>query len=207
MTLQIIGAGWGRTGTETLRAALDALGFGPCHHMHEIRDRPELLADWQAFAAGAPVPWETLFRGYRSQVDFPGAAYWRELAAHYPDAKVILTVRDPDEWYDSVTRTVLDLLKERETMTDAHEVAVLDLSDRLIGEGYFAGRGADRDHMIARFRAHAAEVQAALPPERLLTYEVRDGWAPLCGFLGVPVPDLPFPHANDRDSYRAGWRG
>ena len=105
MPLKIIGPGFGRTGTNSLKLALEHLGFGPCHHMFEVRDNPELLADWEAAARGEPVDWDKVFRGYRSQVDFPGARYWRELAQHFSAAKVILTVRDPDAWFDSVQAT------------------------------------------------------------------------------------------------------
>jgi len=205
MTLEIIGAGYGRTGTETLRAALEILGFGPCHHMHAIRDRPELLPDWQAFAEGAHRDWDRLFSGFRSQVDFPGAAYWRELADHYPNARVILTTRDPDSWYDSVVASVIALMGERETITNAHHRAVLDLSEKIVGKGYFRDHGPDRDYMVGRFKRHIDNVIETIPAERLLVYQVTQGWAPLCGFLGVPVPDTPFPHANNAASYRGQW--
>ena len=207
MAMQVIGAGWGRTGTESLRAALGILGFGPVHHMHAIRDDPRLLPDWQDFAAGRHRDYDRLYAGFSSAVDFPTAALWRALADHWPEARVVLTLRDPEAWYDSVAATVLELMAEREALTDAHQRAVLDFSDAFIGQGLFEGRGADRDHMLARFRAHAADVAATLPPERLLIYRVAEGWGPLCAFLDVPVPDAPFPHANTAESYRTGWDG
>ncbi|WP_420858634.1 sulfotransferase family protein [Marivivens marinus] len=207
MALDIIGAGYGRTGTESLRSALEMLGFGPCHHMHAIRDTPALLPVWQEFADGKHRDWDRLFDGFRSQVDFPGAAYWRDLIAHYPKARVILTIRDPEKWYDSVLASVLELMAERETLSNPHHRAVLDLSDRLVGEGYFGGRGPDRDHMIARFQQHTQNVIDTVPADRLLVYQVAEGWGPLCAFLDVPVPDAPFPHANDAASYRDHWDG
>ena len=205
MALKVIGAGWGRTGTESLRAALEMLGVGPCHHMHAIRDTPALLPDWQGFLAGEHRDFDRLYEGFASGVDFPTAAIWRELAAHWPEAKVILTVRDPEPWYDSVTATVLELMAEGETLKDPHQCAVLAFSDAMIGDGLFEGRGPDRDYMLARFRAHVDEVQAALPAERLLVYRVSEGWEPLCTFLDVPVPDTPFPHANTAGEYRDQW--
>ena len=113
MPLEIIGAGFGRTGTNSLKLALEHLGFGPCHHMFEIRDHPELLPDWEAAARGEAVGWDNIFRNYRSQVDWPGARYWRELAAHFPKSKVILTIRDPEGWYESIQATVLPFLAAR----------------------------------------------------------------------------------------------
>ena len=113
MALEIIGPGFGRTGTHSLKIALEQLGFGPCHHMFEVRDHPEQLPAWQAVARGEQVDWDQVFRGYRAQADWPGARVWRELARHWPEAKVILTVRDPDEWFDSVQATIAPFLAPR----------------------------------------------------------------------------------------------
>ena len=120
MALRIIGAGFGRTGTSSMKIALEHLGFGPCHHMFEVRDNPQLLPHWEKVADGQPQDWDEAFAGYRSQIDWPGARVWRELAGHYPDAKVILTVRDPDEWYDSMSATVIPFIEGRGTYPDAH---------------------------------------------------------------------------------------
>jgi hypothetical protein len=113
MPLEVIGAGFGRTGTNSMKLALEQLGFGPCHHMFEVRDNPDRLVDWQRAARGDKVDWDHMFRGYRSQVDWPGARYWRDLVGHYPKAKVILTVRDPDDWYDSVQKTIVPFITAR----------------------------------------------------------------------------------------------
>ena len=110
MALKIIGPGFGRTGTKSLKIALDQLGFGPCHHMHEVRDNPEQLPAWENAARGGRCDWEAMFSGYVAQVDWPGARYWRELAARYDEAKVILTVRDPELWYDSMSKTIIPLI-------------------------------------------------------------------------------------------------
>lgn len=106
MALEVIGAGFGRTGTNSLKLALERLGFGPCHHMFEVRDNPEQLPAWQAVARGKGADWDAMFKGYRAQVDWPGAAYWKQLSDHYPDAEVILSVRDPDVWFDTVQSTI-----------------------------------------------------------------------------------------------------
>jgi Sulfotransferase domain len=95
MALRVIGAGFGRTGTHSLKLALEQLGFAPCHHMYEVRAHPEQLAFWQAAARGELPDWDEVFAGFAAQVDWPGARFWRELAEHFPHAKVILSVRRP----------------------------------------------------------------------------------------------------------------
>ena len=110
MALSVIGAGFGRTGTESMKLALEALGLGPCHHMKEGLPNPEQISLWRAVARGEPADWDQIFEGYRSAVDWPAAHYWRELAAHYPDAKVVLTVRSPESWYASMENTILKVI-------------------------------------------------------------------------------------------------
>lgn len=196
MALDIIGAGFGRTGTSSLKLALEHLGFGPCHHMFEVRDNPHLLLDWERVANGETVDWDSVFQGYRSQVDWPGARVWRELAAHYPDAKVILTVRDPDEWYDSIAATIIPLIEARGQHAVPHVNGIANMGYKLIAEQVFGDRWKDRRHAISVFNAHIAEVQRTIPRERLITFDVREGWEPLCAFLGVPVPLISFPKLN-----------
>jgi len=205
MALDVIGAGWGRTGTESLQSALEHLGFGPCLHMHAIRDDPALVARWTDFADGKGRDWDDLFAGFRSTVDFPGAAYWRELAEHFASAKIILTVRDPDQWYSSLEATVLKLFDERDTIRDPLHLEALNLSERLVAGPVFENHPPDRAYYTRRFLAHVAEVEAAIPGERLLVYSVTEGWPSLCAFLGRPVPDRPFPFRNDAGAYRSGW--
>ena len=201
MALEIIGAGFGRTGTSSLKSALEHLGFGPCHHMYEIRDHPELLADWQAAARGEPVDWDEVFRGYRSQVDWPGARYWRELARHFPKAKVILSVRDPDSWFESVQATITPFLAARGTHPSPHLNAMAEMGQRTIALQVFDDRLADRDHATRIFQEHIAAVQAEIAADRLLTFDPRDGWPPLCGFLEVEVPEIPFPWVNSTQEF------
>ncbi len=196
MALQIIGPGFGRTGTNSLKVALEHLGFGPAHHMFEVRDHHEQLPAWQALARGEPGNWDAVFAGYRSQVDWPGARYWRELAAYYPDARVVLTVRDPDQWFDSVEKTISPFMAGRGTYDDPYINDVADMAYRLIVAGVFDDRMTDRAHATAVFRAHIAEVKAAIPAARLLVFDVAEGWEPLCAFLGCPVPAISFPRLN-----------
>ncbi len=196
MPLSVIGAGMGRTGTMSLKLALDQLGFGPCYHMVEVFKNAAAPTYWSAAADGAPMDWEQVFSGYNSTVDHPSTTFWRELADAYPEAKVILTVRDPDAWYRSTQETIF-----------AHDIPDPPTSpwEAMIGKIMQRDLDGDihtRDHLIARYHAHNARVQASLPPERLLVYEVRQGWEPLCDFLGVAVPDGPMPHANSSDEFR-----
>lgn len=193
MSLEIIGPGLGRTGTSSLKHALVHLGFGPCHHMYEVRDRPELLPDWEAAARGEPVDWDKVFHGYRSQVDWPGARYWRELARHFPEARVILSVRDPDAWFDSVQATITPFLAARGTHPTPHINAIAEMGQQTIAVQVFDDRISDRAHATRVFREHIAAVQSEIPAGRLLTLDLAEGWQPLCDFLEVDVPDMPFP--------------
>lgn len=197
MGLEVIGAGFGRTGTYSLKLALEQLGFGPCHHMYEVRARQDQLPYWLAAARGEPVDWQTVFAGYRSQVDWPGAHYWREILAAFPTAKVVLTVRDSDAWYESLRQTILRTFSdEAAAALDPYNRAVTEMVRDIVRHQTFGDRVDDRDHVLAVHAAHRRAVEAAVPADQLLVYDVKDGWAPLCGFLGVPVPDAPFPVTN-----------
>ncbi|HEU4326776.1 MAG TPA: sulfotransferase [Roseiflexaceae bacterium] len=212
MTIKVIGAGMGRTGTRSLKTALELLGFGKCYHMEELIAHPEHARYWEAAGAGRPVGWDALFAGYQSTTDFPGYRHYRELMRHYPDAKVILTVRDPEEWYASTYATIYqaapDLrgklklaLKLPFSRRLRQLIPVFRLPDRLVWKGDFAGRFADKAFALEKYREHSADVARTVPPERLLTYDVREGWGPLCRFLGVPEPSAPFPHHNPRAEF------
>jgi hypothetical protein len=201
MPLEIIGPGFGRTGTNSLKLALEHLGFGPCHHMFEVRDNPELLPDWEAAARGEPVDWDRVFRGYRSQVDWPGARYWRELARHFPEAKVILTVRDPDAWFDSVQATIVPFIAARGTHPSPHVNAIAEMAHQTIVVPIFNNRLTERDYATRVFREHITAVKAEIPAHRLLVFDLREGWRPLCHFLEAEVPDIPFPKTNSSKEF------
>ncbi|MEM7025594.1 MAG: sulfotransferase family protein [Pseudomonadota bacterium] len=195
MALAVIGAGFGRTGTASMKLALEMLGLGPCHHMKEVANNPVQTEHWRAAARGDLPDWDEVFQDFGCSVDWPSSAFWRELSAHYPDAKILLTVRSGESWYRSIEKTILPVIQDT---TDPDSVP-----ERLIHQGVFGGRLADRAHAIAIFERNTAEVQAAIPPERLLTYRVGDGWEPLCRFLGRPVPDQPYPHTNTTEDFRS----
>ncbi len=217
-TLQVIGAGLGRTGTLSLRAALERLGLAPCEHMTNAFAHPERFSLWLEAArrkrAGEPIDWRPLFAGYRATLDWPGAWFWRELVAAHPQAKVILTVRDADRWYDSARATIYTAVAERTATPAARALYGLIgwLNPRAgrgfrtvqetVWDGTFGGHFLDREAALRIFHEHNRDVQAAVPPERLLVFDVKEGWEPLCRFLDVPVPEgEPFPHVNDASDF------
>jgi hypothetical protein len=198
MALQVIGAGLGRTGTLTLKTALEMLGFAPCHHMVEVFAHPEQRHFWLRAAKGEAVDWEEMFGGYDASVDWPSAHFYAELAGRYPDAKVILTRRDPQRWLESISATILKAMSMREgPAPDDHFMRFADI---IIAEKTF-GRDFSATNVIAAFERHNEEVQRIIPPERLLVFEATHGWGPLCRFLRREVPDAPFPRTNSREEF------
>jgi len=222
MTLDLIGVGYGRTGTASLRVALERLGFDPCCHMTEVMEKPELVRRWRRIGEGGPADWDGVLGGYRATVDWPGAAYWRELVDAYPHAKVVLTVRDPQRWFDSALNTIFKFPMRRRNVAERllyvavrlvypSSAQVPLMLDRVLWNRVFDGRPfngrtfpdgvPDRDYAIDSFSRHNDEVKAYVPAERLLVFSVAEGWGPLCEFLGVPVPDEPFPRLNETEAF------
>ena len=195
MTLEVIGAGFGRTGTESMRQALGMIGLGPCYHMFEVLPHEDRVAMWRGIAKGDKPDWDKVFDGYRSTVDWPAAAFWRELAVHYPDAKILLTMRDSESWYRSMDKTILQVIRNS---TDPDS-----LGKNLIGLGAFGGRWDDKDAVIGAYEKNVADVKAAFGPDRLLVYELGSGWEPLCTFFDRLVPDEPYPRSNSSDDFQA----
>ncbi|HKJ72815.1 MAG TPA: sulfotransferase [Alphaproteobacteria bacterium] len=209
MALKVIGAGLGRTGTMSLKVALEQLGFGPCHHMTELPNHPERWPLWEAFFEGKPANWDEIFEGYNSTVDAPSCFVYRELAEFYPDARVILTLRDPDRWFESTQRTIAAPgYREQLAKTPIGKLTAGMTSYQVrkragTTSGTDARKLQEREAMIASYHAHNDEVRRVIAPERLLEYEVKQGWEPLCKFLGVPVPDTDFPHANEQGKWKS----
>lgn len=201
MSLEVIGAGFGRTGTNSLKLSLERLGFGPCHHMFEVRDNPEQLPAWVAASNGEAVDWHQIFRGYRSQVDWPGACYWQELSETFPYAKVILSVRDPNSWFDSLQATIIPFINARGKHDDDLTNARAEMAHRTIVSPIFNNCIDDRDHAIRVYEDHIAKVTSTIPEARLLRFDVSEGWEPLCNFLGVKVPDTYFPRSNTSQEF------
>ena len=202
MALAVIGSGFGRTGTKSLKEALEQLGLGPCHHMHEIVTHPEQVAHWQAIAAGRPVVWDEVFAGYKSQVDWPGAHVWRELSAAYPDAKVVHTQRPAEAWWGSFSKTIGKLTAIYPQLPlPPHIRDIMDAWMTMVGKTIFNGNTLDRDTCIAAYNRHNEQVRDTIPASRLLVFDAAEGWEPLCRFLGVAVPATAFPHHNLRADF------
>lgn len=196
--MQVIGAGFGRTGTDSIRHALQRLLGGRCYHMKELVARRDHHEAWLRFAESGRqgMDWEALFADYAATVDWPAANYFEELMEAFPDAKVLLSVRDPDAWFESFQTLVrilralgwLSFVPRIREMRRFHDTAVWNAFTDLT----------DRASCIEVFERHNARVRALVPPDRLLVYRVQEGWEPLCAFLGIDVPDEPFPHVNSR---------
>jgi hypothetical protein len=198
--MDVIGVGFGRTGTLSLKAALEELGFGPCMHMIPVLADAERATLFKKAADGDSDSLDAAMDGYRSTVDWPGTFFWRDLVERHPDAKVLLTVRDPEKWYDSAYRTIYRAATAPRVSVDV--APALDMAHATVWDGTFGGRFADREFALRTFEEHNAAVRRDVPAGRLLEFEVAQGWEPLCDFLGRPVPDGPFPRLNDAAAFQ-----
>ena len=198
--MDVIGVGFGRTGTLSLKAALEDLDYGPCMHMIPVLADPERAILFRKAAEGDGDSLDAAMAGCRSTVDWPGTYFWRELVAGHPDAKVLLTVRDPQKWYDSAFRTIYQAAMAPNP--SAEMAPAMEMAHATVWDGTFDGRFADREFAVRTFEEHNAAVRRAVPTERLLEFEVAQGWEPLCDFLDRPVPDKPFPRLNDSVAFQ-----
>jgi hypothetical protein len=199
MALRVVGAGLGRTGTNSLKLALERLLGKPCYHMIEVFGHPEHIPAWHAAAAGRMPDWNALLAEYAAAVDWPAAAFWPELSAAFPDAIVLLSVRDPESWWESASQTIFPSVQQQAGTWRA-------MVDALFANRFTSALD-DKDQAIAAFERHNAEVRARVPAKRLVEWRASDGWAPLCAALGVPVPDEPFPRTNTREDWAARQAG
>jgi hypothetical protein len=201
--LEVIGAGFGRTGTHSLGLALEKFGFGACDNTLEISKNPGHTEIWSRAMVGEPVDWDSLFAFYKSAVEWPAVSFLPELVQHFPGAKVVLTVRDPESWYESANATIFDGIELSARNPEPDKRRRSGLQRRLILERTFAGKHRDKSYAIEIFQQHNQNVVQTVPPERLLQFDVRSGWEPLCAFLDKPVPDAPFPRVNERTAFLA----
>lgn len=206
----VISAGWGRTGTSSLKVALDQLGYSPCFHARFMPYITDLFDAMYDFAEGRrpDFPTKELFQQFNAAVDIPAPLIPLALEA-YPDAKVILTVRDPDKWYESYVSSLLWLYQ---TWLFKPFAYILPMGQKLqaIGRWWLVWEFgndtmSDKDACIKAYLQHNAHIRATIPPERLLEWEAKDGWEPLCRFLGHPAPEEPFPRKNEGASEMA-WQ-
>ncbi len=214
MTLKVIGAGMPRTGTSSLKMALEELGFTPCYQMRELLSDPEQITFWSKASWGKAIDWDSLFQDYRATVDFPSYRYYYQLLQYYPDAKVILTVRDPQAWYESALNTIyqvvepqtgqkfLKTLKLPDSPRTRYLERVFDLVEKELWEKDFQGKFLDKQYAIDVFNHHVEEVKQNVPSKQLLVYQITEGWESLCRFLDVPVPNQTFPRLNERATFK-----
>lgn len=194
MSLKIVGAGVGRTGTHSLKVALERLLGGTCHHMMEVFSRPEQSAAFTGAIDGEDTDWVAVLRDFSAIVDFPGTFFWREIAAAHPDALILLSTRDAHDWYRSASNTIFIAGRPGDPWMDA------------VTRGFrrcFSDQLDDEAVMIAAYEAHNAAVRAEVPKARLIDWTPGDGWGPICAALGVAIPDEPFPVTNTMNEFRA----
>lgn len=220
--IKVIGAGLPRTGTTSMQAALERLGFAPCYHMAEVMTHPDHVDRWLEAAAGkvrTREDWDRVFEGgYQAAVDWPASHYWRELADAYSEGKVVLTVRDPRTWYPSIRMLLSgenfpdpsgmpEQARQLFTTMQRMRPALDQMGRALFGADWtFGGDMGGEDLVVAAFNRHVETVKQSVPADRLLVFDVREGWEPLCAFLGVDVPaGEPFPHLNDAESMRRAF--
>ncbi|MBB40272.1 MULTISPECIES: sulfotransferase family protein [Hyphomonas] len=198
MTLKVISAGFGRTGTMSLKLALEQLGLGPCHHMIEVIGNGEKQVPlWNDVLAGKP-DFDAIYDGYNSAVDWPSAAFWKDLADYYPDAKIILSSRSAESWYNSISETILAAVWAPENWPP-QAVEWFTMVSKVLERSFDGAK--TKEELIEVFNAHEAAVKAAIPAERLLVHSAKDGWEPLCAFLGEPVPDGDYPRTNSKEEF------
>ena len=202
MTLKVIGAGFGRTGTRSLKTALEILGFGPCYHMYEVGNNEGHKIRWNEIAFGKKPDWDSLFENYNATVDWPSAHYWQQLAAYYPEAKIILTVRDPEAWFRSFIDTIYTTI-HTPLPADAPEENKIHRKTihKIIAQDTFHHQGDDKIYAMNVFNENIEKARRTIAPERLLIYEITEGWEPLCKFLDVPIPAEPFPRTNSTEEF------
>lgn len=194
--LRIVGAGFGRTGTDSMREALEILGFGPCHHNRVLMEDIAHRRLWADALAKGEMDWDLLLEGYRSCVDWPTAYYWPELLAAFPQAKVILTWRTAESWWASFEKTILRSILEK------IESPPLAPSGTVVADYVFAGKPMEAGYCMEVYEKGVAAVKARVPEEILLVHKIGDGWEPLCKFLGVDVPDVSYPRSNSAEEFR-----
>lgn len=214
MSIKIIGAGFPRTGTTTLKRSLESLGFDRVYHMKELLVNPDMLHYWKTLDQTGDTDWDSLYAHFDATVDFPGYPWYKEHMKRYPDARVILTVRDFESWYKSVTSTVLTagpqtpgekikMIGKLLASSRARKVvACIKFFKNKFFAREFEGRFEDKAYAEKRWNEHLEEVKNHVPKDKLLVYDVRDGWKPLCDFLGVPEPKEPLPHLNKKENFK-----
>ncbi len=206
MSLKVIGAGFGRTGTLSLKYALEQLGFDQCYHMLEVLKHDDHRAVWRQAHAGEEIDWDALFSGYQASVDWPSCNLWRQQLNHFPDAKVILSLRSPDSWYESVMATIYATSKAGIKSDNLSARYGSSWAFDLIWNPIFDNRMDDKAHVISVFNRHNETVMKEVPESKLLVFEANQGWPPLCEFLEVPEPETDYPKINTKEEFNQIWK-
>lgn len=207
-TLKVIGLGYPRTGTMSLKHALELLGMGPCYHMIEVFRRPDDAQFWieawdqqVKFGSSKTIDWQRVFQGFQSTTDCPGSGFWERLIVDFPQAKFVLTEREPESWYSSFQTTVFEAMTHPEKSTSEHR-EVQQMAKMLILDGIFEGRFEEKAFAIEKLQTYSEQIKTAVPKNQLLVMNIADGWQPLCDFLDLPVPQQDFPRSNTRTEFR-----
>jgi len=201
MSIKVIGAGFGRTGTLSLKFALEKLGYDKCYHMMEVMNHPDHPAKWAAAHRGERIDWNDFYKGYQATVDWPSCNLWQTHADYFPEAKIILTLRDPDSWYKSVMSTIYPSSARAKTSKDPKESARGEWASEIIWDHVFDGRMDDKDHVIDTFNRHNENIKEMVSADRLLIYGPPYGWETLCEFLKCDIPDSPYPKVNSTEDF------
>ena len=201
--LRVVGAGLGRTGTHSLKVALERLLGGCCYHMAEVSQRPQDIPVFHAAARGEPVDWRKLFAGCTAAVDWPASAFWPHLAEAFPDAIILFSVRSADSWWKSASRTIFEVFDRGPgpKSPPGWHAMMTEVFARTFTSNY-----ADEAAAKAAFDRHTADVRARAPAGRLVEWQAQDGWGPICAALGLAVPSEPFPVTNTAEQFRAQTR-
>jgi hypothetical protein len=202
MSIKVVGAGLGRTGTHSLQLALQQLLGGRCYHMIEVFGRPDDIPVWAAAINGQMPDWNAFLSDFTATVDWPASAFWRELGEANPDAVVLLSTRDADSWWKSADNTIFNVARREVPTDDPVLSAHMAMIDAMLAQT-FTKNWTDETEAKRAYEAHNAAVRAAIPADRLIDYTTGDGWQPICDKLGLPVPAEPFPHVNTTDEFRA----
>lgn len=199
MSIRVVGAGLGRTGTMSLKLALERMLGGRCYHMIEVFGRTDDAGVWRRAFDGDPPDWRVFLDDFRAVVDWPAVSFWREMSDAFPDALVLLSVRDTDAWWASANGTIFDVMRHG-APSDPAMLEWWEMTQRMMAA--FSPDWTDRATATAAYERHNDDVRATVPPERLLEWQAADGWPPICAALDLPVPDEPFPHVNTTEDFR-----
>jgi len=206
MALKVVGAGLGRTGTNSLKLALEKLLDGPCYHMYEAARRDPDTPVWERAVRGEAVEWTTFLEDYVASVDWPACAFWEQIQAANPQSFVLLSTRESAHaWWESMQHTIIPRLHQA-AVDEPETTRRREMMKALMRERFTAD-WTEREPAIAAYDRHGAQVRRTVARERLIDWRTGDGWEPICAALALPVPDEPFPHVNTAAEFRSRERG